>query len=806
MDSLFQDLRYGLRMLFKTPGFTIIAVLTLALGIGANTAIFSVVDAVLLRPLPFPDSDRLVWITAENPQRARTTTISTRDVQDWQKASRTIEQFGVWRNNNQGAFTRTGSDGKEGFSGGLASAGFFRALGVQPAVGRLFTADDEAPGRNQVVLLTYSVWQRSFGGDRNVLGRTLTLNDKPFTIIGVLPADLEKSPSLGWMQVWALHTIDPDLSKSWIRNREVWARMRPGVSLQQVRSEMEMLAAQSAKQYPDTDAGFGVKVDSLLDKEVGSTRDSLLIFLVAVAAVLLIACVNVVNLLLTRVTARRNELAIRLALGARSLRLARLLVAETVLLCLLGGVVGLLLGSWALDGILALAPADVPRLDQVHLDARAFGFALMMSAGVGLLLGVLPAWRAGKLNIEEELKEGGSERAGTRHMKAGQVLASLEISLATVLLVGAALLAQSFLRLLNLPPDFNPQGVLLMQVFPDIQKYPVGDKVRITAYYQRVREALAAIPGVQSVGTGSAGPYFGGYEDLDFLPEGQQAANGNYPHGHYYNISAGYFTTLGIPFIKGRDFNDGDTDAGPPVTIVNQALAQRYWPGQDPIGKQLRMVRSPETLQVVGVVGNVRQWPEAMDPQPEIYFPYGQSPRWAAYFLVRTSGDPAALTQVVRRRIEEVDPQSKVRGASTMKEKLASPLRDPKFRMTLTSLFAGLAITLAIVGVYGVVSYATAQRTREIGVRLALGAQRKDILGLVMARGILLAVAGAIVGLIGAVALTRMLSGMLFGVRANDPATFATTAVVLLVVALIATYIPARRATKVDPLVALRYE
>lgn len=801
-----QDLRYAFRMLLKSPGFTLVAVMTVALGIGANVAIFTVVDAVLLRPLPFGEPDRIVTITSVNPEHARTFTISTHDVEDWQKTSRTIERFAVWRD---WGFTVRGSSETRGIGGAIASPEFFQVLDVKPAAGRLFNAEDAQPGHNRVVVLSYAGWQKLFGGDPGAIGRTLRLereDEADYTVIGVLPPNFQQSPSFDFWDIWAPHTIDPDLNKGrYLRNRQVIARMRPGVSLQQVRAEMDTLAAQSAKQYPDTNAGWGVRVERMLDREVGNWRDPLLVFLVAVGLVLLIACVNVANLLLTRVTARRSELAVRLALGATTVRLGRLLLTESILICLLGGAAGLLMGSWTLDTLLALAPRGIPRIEQVHLDAHAFAFAAAVSLLTAVILGIVPARRASKVNVQEGIKGGGTTRTGSSHLRTGQILAGIEIALAMVLLIGAALLAKSFVRMLAIPADFNPKNLVVLQDFPSMKRYPEASQ--IVNYYRRVTEEVKAIPGVLSVANISALPYFDESEADEFVAEGQpESATGKYPEATYHNVSANYFATMEIPLVRGRDFNDSDSRGAPRVAIINQTFARRYWPDQDPIDKRVRLVREKVEVQVVGVVGDARSFPAGMDPQPHIYYPYAQAARWATFFVVRTSGDPGALLETVKSRIWSVDPSASIGRSRTMQEQMSRPLRDPKFYMSLMGIFAGLALMLAVIGVYGVLSYATAQRTHEIGVRLALGAQRGDILRLVLLRGMLLAVVGATLGAVGALGLTRFLAGMLFGMKANDPLIFAAVAIGLMGVALVATYIPARRAAKVDPLVALRYE
>jgi predicted permease len=801
MNTAFHDLRYAVRMMLKSPGLTLLAVLSLALGIGANATIFSVVNAVLLRPFPFPQADRLVSISGVNQRRAQTTTISTHDVEDWSRISTTIEKFAVWRD---GHFDVKVSGKPQPTPSGIASASFFEVLGIQPAAGRFFTAEEDQPGRNHVAVISNAFWQRHFGGAPSAIGGTIHLDGEPYTVVGVLPRNFEL-PSLDWMEIWAPNTTDPDLKLGrYLRNRQVFARLRPGVTIQQTQSEMETLAAQTARQYPDTNTGWTARIEPLLEHEVGETRRPLSILFGAVAVVLLIACVNVVNLLLTRVTTRRGEFAVRLALGANAARLGRLLITETLLLCALGGALGLLLSSWSLQALIAIAPPGTPRLDQVRIDAPAIAFAVLLSLAIGVIVGLVPAWRAGKLNVEATLKESGSQRAGSRHFLGG-VLARIEVALAMVLLIGAALLAQSFFRLLTIPADFRPDGLLMVEVFPGHARYSKAPQ--ILEFYRRAAEELKSIPGVQSVAQASAGPYFGGVEGTEFVSAGQsEVTTGKYPEARYYNISPNYFSTLGIALLKGRDFTGDDTSGSTPVAIVSQALAQRTWPGEDPIGKRIRLVRENAVVQVVGVASDVRTWPNGMTPKPEIYFPYAQQTRWVSVFLMRTAGDPAAITDTVRQRIWSVEPDATMGPARTMREQMMRPLRRPRFNTTLMVLFASLATVLALVGVYGVVSFATAQRTREIGVRMALGASRADVLRMVLSGSLKLVIVGIAAGTIASLAGVRVLESLLYGVRATDPLTFIAIPILLAAATLLACYFPARRATRVDPIEALRTE
>lgn len=800
MTALY-DLRYALRMLLKSPGTTAIALISLALGIGANTAIFSVFHTILLRPLPFAAPERLVRVTGVNAKRASIDTVSTYDVEDWAQRSKTIEKFAVYRDAH---FTLTGEGRAEAIPSGIASASFFDVLGVKPAIGRFFTAEEDQPGSNHVVVLTYGLWQSRFGGKPDVIGSSISLDREPYTIVGVLPRDFEM-PSVDWMQLWAPNSTDEDLQRGrWLRNRSVVARLRDSVTLQQAQTEIEALAAQTAQEHPDTNAGWSARIQQLLETEVGETRRPLTILFAAVALVLLIACVNVVNLLLTRVTNRRGELAVRLALGATAQRLGRLLVTETLLLCAAGGALGLLVAIWALQGLVTIAPPGTPRLAMVHIDGWSVAFAAGVSVLIGIVVGLIPSWRASSMNVEATLKESGSQRAGSR-FRTADLLAGIEVALSVLLLVGAALLAQSFLRLLRIPTDFKPDGVLTVFASAPETRYKTG--AQVVDFYDRAREQIRSIPGVVAVAQGSVGPYFGWQESNEYARADEpDASGGKYPEAQYANITSGYFSTLGIPLVKGRDFTDADTAKAQQVAIVNQAFARANWPNADAIGKRIRLVRGDDVVEIVGVASDVRTWPSAMTPKPAIFYPYAQQARWATFFIVRTTGDAAAISKTVRDRIWSVEPNAVISSARTLREQMARPLQRPRFNMLLMVLFASLATVLAVVGVYGVISFATAQRTREIGVRIALGASRGNVLRMVLSEGLKVVVLGAVVGTIAAVASAQVIRALLFGIAPTDPLTLIAVPIVLALITIGACYVPARRATQVDPMQALRNE
>ncbi len=801
METFWQDLKFSARMLAKNRGVTFVAVLTLALGIGANTAIFSFVNGILFRPLPFPEPDRLVALWETHPEKGGSTA-STHNVEDWARSSRTIEQFGVWRD---WGFTLKGPEGPEPLSAAIASPAFFQVLRVQPQWGRLFSAEENQPGKDHVVLLSDTLWRTRFGADREILGRPLNLSGELFTVVGILPAEFD-APSFSGTDVWAPHSIDPDLEVGrWLRNRRVIARLKPGATLEQARAELATVAQQLARAYPDSQGGWSIALTSLQEREVGSFRSAFLVFMGAVGFVLLIACANVANLLLARAAARKKEFAIRAALGASRLRVVRQMLTESALLAILGGALGCLLAYWAVDLFVALSPNNIPRLEQVRVDRTALGFTLLLSALAGVLFGLAPALHAAKKDLVESLKEG-TRAAGTAPgMSLRNVLVSAETALALVLLIGAGLLLQSFVRLVTFRPGYNPEKLLTFQVFPGTKRYPQAKQV--TALYEQIAENLQAIPGVLSVANVSSGPLFGGEESMEFQVEGHAPSDtGKNPVANYHNASPGYFRAMEIPFLKGRDFDAHDDASAPPVAIINDAMARRWWPGENPIGRTITLVREKGSVEIIGVVGDVRR-PALNSPvEPEIYWPYRQQTRWASFFVVRSSVPPASLVTAVRSRIAQLDREVLVSSMRTMDQRLARSVQWPRFLASLLGIFAGVALLLAVVGVYGVISYAVSQRTHEIGIRMALGAQQRDVLQLVLSRGLMLSLIGVAIGLAAALALSRFLDGLLFEGHARDPYVFGGVAALLAAVALVACYIPAQRATKVDPMVALRYE
>ncbi len=806
METLFQDLRFAFRTLGRNPAFSFVVILILALGIGANTAIFSFVNGVLLSTLPFPEPERLVVLSERNPEKGSgLAVVSPRNLEDWEKQSKTIEHFGAWRD---WSFKVETPEGPSYASAGIASPGLFTALDVKPVAGRLFLPEENQRGRDRVVLISYGYWQANFGGDSSIVGQTIRLNrysTESFTIVGVLPPSL-KALSLGRFDIWAPVSVDPDqYLERYVRNRRVYARLKPGVSINEAQAEMDVIEQQLAEQYPKDNAGYSVSIDSLGDAQVRDVRRPLLVFLGAVGLVLLIACANVANLMLARSASRRKEFAIRAALGAGRPSLIRQLLTEAVVLALAGGLIGVLLAFWIVDLFVAISPGNIPRLDQVKLDGPVVLFALSLSLLTGVLFGLAPAIGSSRVNLVEHLKEGQRGSTAGLGSRLRALLVVSQIALALVLLVGAGLLGQSFVRLITLQPGFNPQNLITFQLFlVPMEKYKRDD---VVAFYQRATEEFRTIPGVQSVGATSAGPQFGGNEEVDVLVDGKPApASGEYSHARYYNVGPDYFHTMQVPLLAGREFTDRDTAAAPPVAIINQTMARRFFSGEDPLGKRVLLVREKQALEVVGVVGDVRRFEVDGVVEPEIYYAYMQKPRWATYFAIRTEADPTSIVAAVRSRMLTLDKNVSVSNVSTIDQMVGAALRAPRFNTALIGAFAGIALLLASVGLYAVISYSVTQRTHEIGVRIAVGAGQGDIFKLIVGQGMILTLIGVGIGLAASFAVTRVMLSLLFEVSATDLLTFTGIALLLTFVSLVACYVPARRAMKVDPIVALRYE
>ena len=802
MGTLLRDLRYGIRMLIRKPGFTAVAVVTLALGIGANTMIFSVVNAVLLSPLPFPDSGRLVRIGETHAKyTGNFTYASFLDLGHETESLENISAARFWSDN------LTDGGEPEQVSIMLVSANFFHALGVQPLLGRTFFPEEDTPGRDNVVVISHQLWQRRYGGDPNLIGKVITVGANQRTVIGVMPSGFQSDVLFsGQYDLWAplvpgglLH----DNRRSHLL--AVIARLKPRGTIAQAEAELAALAAGIEQQNPGVDdPELGVTVIGLQERLVAPLRPALIVLLCAVCCVLLIACANVANLLLARSAAREREIAIRIALGASRWRIARQLLTESALLALAGGAAGLLLAVWGVDSITALAPANLPRIDEVRIDGRVLGFTLFSSLLTGILFGIAPALQLPRLSIHDVVKDGGRGSTGVRRRWLRHFLVVSEVAIALVLLIGAGLLINSFWRLQQVDRGFNAENVLTLNL--TLSRQSKNDQQ--VAFLGEVLERAAQVPGVRSVGVTSTLPLRGGPATTFVIEDRQPVDLGDEPSADIRVIDSNYFRTMGVPLRAGRVFAETDTAAAPRVMVINETLAKRFWPGEDPIGKRITMKDwgPPLTGEIVGIAGDVKADGLDSENRPMIYWPYPQFPVIFNTIVARTEGDPLRLVGAIKNQIWSVDPDQPVASVSTMEQVLAGSVAPRRFNALLIGLFAAVALALAAVGIYGVISYAVSQRTHELGIRVALGAQGSDVLKLVVGQGMALAVTGVGLGLAAAVWLTRLMSTLLFGVSPTDAPTFVAVAVLLTAVALAACVVPARRATRVDPMVALRYE
>jgi len=821
MESFWQDLRYGARMVRKQPAFSVIAVLALALGIGANSAIFSVVNALLLRPPPFKNASRLVYVWETNPKIGLDRAIvSPPDFADWREQNEVFEHISAFRT----WFYRLSSGGDpEQVWGVRTSASFFELLGVEPLVGRAFLHEEEQPGRDQVVIISHALWERRFGADSNLLGQTITIDDRPFTVIGILPFDFDLFGRKRAYDIWMPFDFERGRSRRDDYSLMVFARLKAGVKLDQAQVEMNAIAERLERQYPETNQNRGVKVITLQENQALNLRPALLILLAAVGFLLLIACANVANLLLARAATRQREIALRMALGASRLRLIRQLLTESVLLASLGGAFGLILAWWGLDLLRAALPAgvdEIPRGDWIRIDPKVLGFTLLISLVTGVVFGLAPAVQISRPNLNETLKDGGKSLAGGRRgSRLRDSLVVTEVALATVLLLGAGLMLRSFDKLLAVEPGFDPENVLTMQVWLPETKYTDGDK--IAAFYQQTLERIREVPGVRSASGINFLPLSGWGDMTGFAIEGRAAPPpGQEPVAEYRVIDSDYFRVMGIPLLKGRPFDQHDREEAHGVALINEAMARRYWPGDDPLGKRIRP-DFPETrtpwrpragkawLTVVGVAGDVKEVKELGpidETPPEFYLPYPQNPSALMRLVVRTDAEPMNLVSALRREVLDVDKDQPFTEIKSMKQFISESVFRRRFNTVLLGIFASVALVLAVVGIYGVMSYSVMQRTREVGIRMALGATARDVLSMIVGQGMKLSLAGVGIGLAAAFALTRVMRTLLFGVSATDTLTYVVVASLLAAMSLVACYVPARRATRVDPMEALRYE
>jgi putative ABC transport system permease protein len=806
MDVMLQDLRYGMRKLAKTPGFTAIVVFALALGIGANTAIFSVVNAILLHPLAYKDPGRIAMVWMDNRKLGVDQDWhSYPNFMEYKNGSQTFEDIAAF---NDRSFNLTGAGDPVRVIGAWATASLFPVLDVAPVLGRVFTPDEEEPGRDLVVVLSHGLWQRRFGADPHIIGQQISLNRTNRTVVGVMPASF-RFPDKD-AELWIPLAPDPQLRNN--RNA-LWlkavGRLKPGVTLEQARADMSTIAGRLEQQY-DFMSGYGVNLVPIHDQVVGSVRPALLVLLGAVVLVLMIACANVANLLLVRAAAREREIAVRAALGGARGRLVRQMLTESIVLATAGGVAGLLIAVLGLRVLLALAPGDIPRLDQIRMDWQVLIFALAISLATGLIFGVVPALQASRPDLNESLKEGGrSSTAGIRGRRIRGALAVSEIALSLILLIAAGLMIKSFFRLQQFNLGFNPDRLLTLRLQLPGSKY--RDDSHVAGFYRELLDRVENLPGVQSAGAISTifltkTPYSTNFtiQGRPPLPPGEQI------EVPLDSISPNYFRVMGIRLLRGREFTDDDKAGAAGVVIINQTFARRFFPNEDPIGR--RFVYgvpdgpNPRWLTIVGVVADTRRTGFDAEVRPETYLPYSQTPDRSMYLIVRAASSPVSLIGAVRDAVWAIDKDQAVFSVETMDQLLSEMMAQRRFNMLLLAIFAAAALILAAVGIYGVMSYSVTQRTHEIGVRIALGASRARVLWKVAGQGMVLAAAGIALGLAGSLALTRLMAGLLFEVGATDPVTFVLIPLLLGGAALAASVIPASRAMKVDPILALRYE
>ncbi len=798
MEKLFRDIRFGLRTLVRRPTFTVVAVLTLSLGIGVNTAIFSVINGVLLRPLPYSDPVRLITLRSNQ---------SCLDLADVESQSRMFSSLGGMV--AQPLDYTAGSEPLQ-FKIGQVTGGFFETLGVKPARGRTINHDDDKNGAPFVVVLGHSLWVKHFNSDPNIVGKAIPLSGNVYTIIGVMPARFTspRETTEAWTPVHVSNAVAANFRG--VHFLRTYGRLAPGASLDQARSEMQTIDKNLAAQYPADNKNRATVLIPLHERVVGESRRSLLILFAAVSLVLLIACANFANLLLARSAEREREFTIRTALGAGRWRLIRQLLTESVLVSLAGGVLGLILAIWGTSLLVALQPENLPRVDEIGIDARVLGFTLGLSLLTGIVFGLLPAWSVSRANVNEALKEGGrGASAGAARQRLRSAFVIVELAVALVLLVGAGLLLKTFSKLRSVDPGFTPDHLATMRIeLPEARYKEVGPQTR---FRTQVLDRINSLPGVQAAMISEL-PLSGDSLDHDFVIDGRpDIAPGDEPSLETRSVMGDYFHAMGIPLQKGRDFGPQDfVDKAPLVGIANEAMVRQYFSNEEPLGKRVRWVRNAtvQWITIVGVVGDVKHFGLDVPELPALYSPYTQIAPWKRWMtlVARTQSDAAGMIQPIKEQVWKVDSQLPLTKVSTMDEVTAESFAARRFNMLLLSIFAVLALVLSAVGIYGVMSYAVTQRTQEIGIRMALGAQTSDVLKLVIKNGMTLIVIGVVLGLAGAIAATRLLTTLLFGVTPTDTMTYAVVSLVLIGVALLACYLPALRATKVDPLVALRYE
>jgi putative ABC transport system permease protein len=804
MESLIQDLRYALRVLIKKPGFTAIAVLTLALGIGANSAIFSVVNAVLLRSLPYEDGDRLVWIWGTQPQLDKAP-VAPANFLDIKQQNEVFDNVAAFRGQS-GALT--GQNEPERVRVAAVTADFFSLFKVTPLLGRVFNNQDELASNNQVIVLSHALWQRRFGSNPGILDQKLTLNDRPYTVIGVTPAEFQYPT---YADLWVPLVFDA--KEKTVRDTHSLSaigRLKPNVSIEQGQANIGLIAGTLEQNYPRTNTGIGMRLMPLKEQITGSIQTQLLIIFAAVGFVLLIACANVANLVLARAASRQKEMAIRTALGAASSRLARLLLTESVVLAVAGGVLGLLLAYWGTQLLVSASPTHIPRVKEITLDLRVLGFTLLLSFLTGILFGITPALQARRTDLNETLKEGGrSSSQGLGGYRMRKIFVVSQMALALVLLISAGLMIKSFLKLQQVDLGFNERNLLTMQVTLPRSKY--NDGQMRAAFFQKAVDRIKALPGVEGAGAITNLPLSGANDSTSFVIEGRAPSpDGKAPLTEYRSITPDYFRAMGISLVSGRFFDETDQPNTSKVAIINESLARRFFGDQDPIGQRIGLSGPPDWREIVGVARDVRHYGPDNEPKPETYVPYNQNQasylQYGSMALVVRGENPSNLVSGVRGEILAVDSSQPIYNAKTMEQVVADSVAQRRLDTLLLALLSGVALLLAAVGTYSVMAYTVAQRTHELGVRMALGAQPGDVIKLVLGQALSLALIGVTIGLGAAFGLMRFVSGLLYGVSLADPIIYIGLALLLGAVAILASYFPARRATRVDPLSALRSE
>lgn len=806
MDAFLNDIRYATRNLIKRPAFTLIAAVTLALGIGANTAIFSSVYALLLKPLPFPELNNVVAVWDSYPSRGvKRNEVAMANYLDWRAQNQSFEQLALY---SWWSANLTGIDPPERIQGFLVTANFLDTLGVKPIMGRNFTDEENQRGKDSVAILTHGLWQRRFGGDPNIVGKTITLSGTVCTIVGVMP---ERFAYPANAEVYSPIAITPrSAANRQFKSYYVVGRLKPGVSVQTAQADIDNIAARLEQQYPETNTGVRASVFPIVADTVRKYETGLWIGMAAVGFVLLIACANVANLMLARATGRRKEIALRAALGASRWRIIRQLLTESSIVALFGGALGILVAVWGIDALRAANPGDAakfaPGWNQLGINLPVLVFTIALSLFSGLLFGLAPALQVSKPNLNDALKENNRQSSGRSHWLRSSLVVA-EVALSLVLLVGAGLFFRSFITLFKTDPGFNPDNVLTMNLILSSTKYT--NESQSAAFYTDLVQRVKARPGVQSAAAVNYLPLGGSNSSDSYLVEGApEPARGNENIGRYRVCTPDYFTTMEIPVIKGRAFTEQDKAGAPPVVIVNETLAQKHWPGQDAIGKRIRFdapIEGAPWMQVVGVIKDVKH-ELSVEVSPEYYLPFAQDAWRSMVVVARTTVDPASLAGAIRQDVWAIDKDQPVFDVRTMQEVRSLSVGLQQFNSMMIGIFAAVALLLASIGIYGVMAFAVTQRTREIGIRMALGARKTDVLRLVVVNGMKLAFLGLAIGLVASWALTRFISNLLFGVEPTDPLTFTVVSLCLLAAAFLACYVPARRATRVDPLEALRYE